>query len=261
MKKPEAIFRRRVPFSLISASGLHVFALALLLKLLLRGLPIPDLIKLTSLSLVLILFAIATGFQPATTRAVVISILVLLPYLFRREPDPISALSLAAIFLLVLNPALVFQVGFQLSTLAALFALCISSQLRYRFSKESQWGKVKAVIYFSLTMFALLAPLQAYYFGTLSLVQWPITLLLFPIAPLQTLFLLMAHATSFISAPVSDGLLFCGNEIGRMVVEALKFVASEGVRGIDVPSFSGYFLLPFYVAVAVLWKPSLRPIT
>jgi len=65
--------------------------------------------------LLVVFYAVMTGLGPAVVRAGIMGLLVLLAFLTGRERDWPSALALAAIVVLVINPLYIYEAGFQLS--------------------------------------------------------------------------------------------------------------------------------------------------
>ncbi len=116
----EENFRRAGAGHLMAVSGLHVGLVAAiafgLLKLCgLRG-------KLPLIIALLIVFAYAylTGMRPSALRAALMLAVSGGALIFDREHDLPSAVALAALLTLILNPMLLFNVGFQLSYSATL---------------------------------------------------------------------------------------------------------------------------------------------
>ena len=127
----------------------------------------------------IVFFVLMTG-----VRAGVMQTLLLLAPLVQREDDPITSLSAAGLFLLLVNPWTLLDVGFQLSFASAAGILLFAGRL-YRALAERRalraclrrggiGGQLAAVLVSSVSCsaasmtFAL--PLSAYYFGTVSLV-------------------------------------------------------------------------------------------
>ena len=129
-------------------------------------------------------FVLMTGAPASAVRAGVMQTLLLLAPLVQREDDPITSLSAAGLFLLLVNPWTLLDVGFQLSFASAagilLFAgrfyraLAERRALRACLRRGGIGGQLAAVLVSSVSCsaasmtFAL--PLSAYYFGTVSLV-------------------------------------------------------------------------------------------
>ena len=76
-----------------------------------------------------LIFMLLTGLSPSVVRAGIMLSLLLLAPLLHRESDPPTALSAAALLILLLNPYTVANVGFQLSFLAVAGLLLLTGPL------------------------------------------------------------------------------------------------------------------------------------
>jgi competence protein ComEC len=82
-------------------------------------LPVPKGLQVLLVSVVLVAYAGASGLNMAVIRALIMGCVVLAAPLFRREPDGLSAMGLAGIVGLLIDPAEIIGVGFWLSFSAA----------------------------------------------------------------------------------------------------------------------------------------------
>ena len=132
---------------------------------------------------VLVLFAAVTGFTPSVTRACVMQILMILALLLDREYDPQTALSFAALIMLVLNPLAVTSVSLQLSVGCMAGISLVAGRIRSWMLSDKCLGEAKGNglnskmkrflaggVSITLASMVLTAPLSAWYFGTISIV-------------------------------------------------------------------------------------------
>lgn len=162
---------------IVAVSGLHVsivFALVYTLTfrrrwlLALFGIPVT------------VLFMALTAFTPSVTRAGIMQIMTILALCADREYDPPSALSFAALVMLIANPLVISSVGFQLSvgSVAGIFLFYgpVSQWLSLRIPDGK--GKItKALrgwflsgISVTLSAQVITTPLVAVSYGTVSLI-------------------------------------------------------------------------------------------
>ncbi len=161
-----------------------------------------------------ITFAALTGARPSTCRALLVAALVLLGILCDRRISLLAALAWAAMAMLCWRPALLWDVGFQMS-FAATFALAVAFSPKdtpLQFSKPSLgrrfahtiWSIVRASFWASFAT----APFALYHFGEVS--PWAIAGNLLAV-PIVTLVLLPASllgiVLSFIWAPIGSAVL------------------------------------------------------
>ncbi len=162
----------------VAVSGLHVSILFALLSFLtfkkrfltaFAGFPL------------LFLFAALAGFTPSITRSCLMWSLTLLALLFDRSYDSATALSFASLVMLLGNPLVITDAGFQLSVGSVagiyLFSGSIRKWILSLFGKpERKTWKASFAQWFSgsvsitLSAMTITTPLCALYFGTVSLV-------------------------------------------------------------------------------------------
>ena len=108
-------FRRSGTLHVFAVSGLHVGMVGLIGWLVLRMAGVSR--RGAVLPLVALMFGYAwlTGMKPPAMRAAWMAAVVLGAFWFRRRPDVINALGLAALLMLLLDGDLLFQAGVQLS--------------------------------------------------------------------------------------------------------------------------------------------------
>lgn len=252
--------RRTGTIHVVSASGLHVVIVAFALLWLLERLPIPRRFCLAVVSVALFLYVGAAGLNPPVVRAAAMAVLVLGAYLFRREPDWLSALALAALGCMVVLPSSVMEAGFQLS-FAVIAGLGLFGRRSYggvgAFGRL--WTGFKNIAHVAIVASVVSAPLVAYHFGMISLVSVLANVLIaFVIAPI-VIATLVAQAVSPVSAALAAGLM-------KLVVEPLSgwflwVVDSLGQMrwaAVDTPPFSAYWLIPIYGAMLCLWRKRVR---
>jgi ComEC/Rec2-related protein len=149
-------------YHLVSASGMHVWVIAILLHFLLVQLGLPRHWQLTTVFLILLAYVAFTGFHPATLRAAMMWLIGSAAYLFRRSPDGLSALCLSALVWLVFVPSDAFNAGFQLSY------ICSGSLLLWFERKQrEESNEFRTTLEASLIATAASEPLSAWWFGRL----------------------------------------------------------------------------------------------
>lgn len=161
-----------------AVSGLHVSILfALVMHLTFRKRFLSAFLGIP----VLFLFAAVAGFTPSVNRACLMSGLMLLAQVVKKEYDGLTALSFAALVMLLCNPLVICSVSFQLSCASVagifLFSGKVSGWVRNHMG--SMTGKSLGVrtkrwfaasVSTTLGAMVLTTPLCAVYFGTVSLI-------------------------------------------------------------------------------------------
>lgn len=107
---------------LLAVSGLHVGIIAMILLFMFKQFPkrISNLWAHIAVVLILWMYATVTGFSPSVTRAVLMFSLLILSRLARGQYSPVNVLFFSAFIVVIWNPNVIYDIGFQLSYLAVL---------------------------------------------------------------------------------------------------------------------------------------------
>lgn len=131
-------------------------------------------IGFVSLILILWLYAGLTGFSASVLRASITVIFLTWGKLFYKLPNSMNLTAGAAIFLLILDPTQLFDIGFQLSFSAVIIILLIlpviQKALPYKLRVRWYAAPIMVVIVSIVVQFGLY-PLQVFYFGEISLIS------------------------------------------------------------------------------------------
>lgn len=109
---------------ILSVSGLHVGCIMIAIGYLLKPLPknkFGEVLKLVIIIGFLWLFALVAGFSPAVTRSVVMFTFIAIGEYSNRKTNIFHTLIASMFFILLVEPAFIFDVGFQLSYCALFF--------------------------------------------------------------------------------------------------------------------------------------------
>ena len=154
--------------------------------------------------LVLWSFAIISGLSPSVSRAALMFSLFSVAILMQRKAHPLNTLALSAFILLLIDPNLVFDVGFQLSHLAVFGILTVFSSLSGLVSsKYNLLNKIWDLTAISISAQIFTFPLIIYYFHGFPLLFFVSNLIVIPAACLilvvGLIFLITAAALPEIS--------------------------------------------------------------
>ena len=168
---------------------------------------------------VVLIFAAIAGFSPSITRAAIMQILMMLAMLFDKEYDPLTALSFAAIVMLIANPLVISSVSFQLSFACLLGILVFQVPIRGWIMDEKRLGRFKGKLInwfssgvaVSVSAGVFTTPLVAVHFGTISLVStltnlltvWIITFIFYGAMLVCLLGAIHAGAAAFVGSIVA----------------------------------------------------------
>ena len=140
-------FRNSGSIHILAVSGLHVGLIAtdLLFRFSLLRLPrkTTDLLTIAAV----ILYACLVGFRPSVFRASLMTVIYLISRIIERDRDLLNLLAFAALVLLLINPAQLWDIGFQLS-FAAVAVNCLSRTQVGEFYRPylSAWLELTAAV-------------------------------------------------------------------------------------------------------------------
>ena len=212
----------------LSVSGLHValiyMILGFLLSFLKRGKAGSILFHLVMISFLWI-YAFITGFSPPVQRATVMFTFVIIGNSIRRPVNIYNSLMASALFLVLLNPSVIFDIGFQLSYLA-IFGIVMIQPVFYNLLEVSNpllkwsWGLFTVSLAAQITTF----PLGLFYFNQFPNLFWLSNFLVIPVTTLIIWFCL----AFFVVLPFHGLAVFLG-----IMIQKLTAVMLMSLKWID----------------------------
>lgn len=152
---------------LLAVSGLHIGIIAFIILFFFKQ--FPRLFSNLSAHIIVVIllwaYAYVTGLSPSVTRAVLMFSLLILSRLARGQYEPINVLAFSAFIVIVINPLVIYDIGFQLSYLAVLGIFIFYDRLAELLStdyKVINWLWQGTAIGLSAQLAT--APLTLYYF-------------------------------------------------------------------------------------------------
>ncbi len=213
----------------LSVSGLHValiyYILGFLLAFAKRG-KAGSIVFSIMMILFLWIYAFITGFSPSVQRATVMFTFVIIGNSLRRPVNIYNSLTASALFLILLNPNVIFDIGFQLSYLAVLGIVLIHPKLNALLEVTNpllkwSWGLVTVSVAAQLMTF----PLGLFYFNQFPNLFW---LSNFVVIPATTLIIWLTLAF-FVVSPVHPLSIIIGTIIQKItgiMLDLLKWIDS-----------------------------------
>jgi len=185
---------------LLVASGTQVSILIGVCLAIIRSLKMPTGIGVLIASIVNILFALMTGCGPSIIRSAVMGQITLLGLLFDREGEIYTSLGIAALILMIIDPLIIFNIGFQL-TFAATWALVYLCKI---FEEKG----IPSIVAVALSPVIVTMPITLYNFNQLSIVALPINILVVPIVETLTILGFISTFLGLFFLPIAEILNF-----------------------------------------------------
>ena len=237
---------------ILAVSGLHVGIILLLLNQLLK--PVERIRygkQLKTILLIILLwgFAVLAGLSPSVVRAVSMFSFIAIAMQLNRRSSVLNALFTSLIFLLLINPYFIFQVGFQLSYAAVLSIVLIQPRLfgfftpRYRLFKY-MWGILSVTIAAQIGVL----PLSLFYFHQFPGLFFISNLVILPFLGLLLGLGILVMLLAVISF-LPEFLTRIYGKIIQLLNDFVSFIASKEDFIFQEIYFSAFLLFTSYLLV------------
>ncbi|WP_228236207.1 ComEC/Rec2 family competence protein [Allomuricauda sp. M10] len=257
---------------ILAVSGLHVGILLLLLQFLLT--PLERLPKGKTLKLILVVallwaYAFIAGASPSIVRAVTMFSFLAYAMYLNRPTNSFNIIALSMLFILLVKPLFLFQVGFQMSY-AAVFAIVWIYPKMQRFWYPENYFLQKIWQLLSVSVAAQLGvlPISLFYFHQFPALFFVTNLLIIPFLGLILgLGILVIFLALIDALPTTLVLIY--DQIIRLMNAIVGWVAQqEGFLFKNIPFDSVQLILGYVVVVALVvflsrpkWKLALILLT
>jgi len=270
----QALFADVGVVHVLAVSGLHVGLIAFIMLLLFQstcrmvpGLPFGLPYVLTSL--VLIYYVILVGAPPSAMRASIMVFAFFGGIWLERKLISLNTLAIAALFILVLSPQMLFTVGFQLSFTATFAILYLHQPLKQGF--PSSWFRFSFLRYIIELLIVSCAavlgtiPVLAYTFNQISLISVIANLFVIP----QMMFVVALGLTSVVLGAIHPALALPFLAVDSILLQFTLWVvecfSAFPYAAIKVPTpsliFTGFYygllLTVFHVRQSILARKAL----
>lgn len=241
----------------LSVSGLHVALIYVILGFILsfikRGKTGTFIFAVVMIAFLWI-YAFITGFSPAVQRATVMFTFVIIGNSIRRPVNIYNSLTASALFLMLLNPDVIFDIGFQLSYLAIFGIVLIQPTLYNLFELTNPilkwtWSLFTVSVAAQLTTF----PLSIFYFNQFPNLFWLSGFVVIPV----TTFIIWLTLAFFIFSPIHGLALIIGKVIQLIthvmlvLLKAMDAFPGAVWEGIVVTQVQVYLLFGCIIAILI----------
>lgn len=171
---------------ILALSGLHIGIIALLLNIFLFPLDIlgHKKIKLFFTLLATIAYAYITGFSVSVIRATIMIGFVIFSRILYRKNTSLNALFSSALFILLINPHALFDIGFQFSFCSVFFILLLAQKFTVFSPKQKLIHYTSSLVTISAISMLGTVWLTAFYFNYISTLSIISNFLILPLLPI-----------------------------------------------------------------------------
>ncbi|WP_431163651.1 ComEC/Rec2 family competence protein [Flagellimonas beolgyonensis] len=250
---------------ILAVSGLHVGILLLLLEFLLS--PLERMRKGKTLKLLLVvallwMYAFIAGLSPSIVRAVTMFSFLAYALYLNRPTNPFNIIALSMLFILLIKPLFLFQVGFQMSYAAVIAIVWIYPKLqRFWYPEHFLVRKIWQLLSVSVAAQLGVLPISLFYFHQFPALFFVSNLLVIPF-----LGVILGTGILVISLALFDVLpLFlvkAYNKVIHTMNSVIGWVAQqEGFLIRDIPFDATQLVLGYMIFITLvrsLSKPTLK---
>ena len=250
---------------LLALSGFHMGiisgAVALLIPKRRRNL------RICIVTAVMLVYCTVAAYAPGLVRAAVMTLCYMLADRLERRGDPLSALSVAAVLILVVNPYQLYSVGFLLSFSACFgIALFSGSMKRGIIGKHRSGNRDrKAISYLvsslSVTLCAMIGtlPFQMRYFKTFTPYALISNLIAVPVFSVIIILGILLTALGFIWPAGASAAALVPRSVSFAVEKLLSFIASLPFANTEFNPPSAFSCAVYLLMLFVFSEYVLRP--
>ena len=208
-------------------------------------------------------FTILVGGEAAVVRAAIMGSLGVLGGMFGRRQNGLNSLGLAALLMMLVNPNIPWDIGFQLSAAATLGLVLYAQPLEERFillasrkmsDEQAQRlvGPVSEFLLFTLAAQLMTLPLIAYHFHDLSIIAVVANPLILPPQALVLILGGLAVMGGMALPGLGAALAVFALPFIRYTIRMVTWLGNLPGGGIIFPRFSTLWLLLFYFLLFAL---------
>lgn len=212
---------------------------------------------LCSLPLI-VLYVLLVGASPSVVRAAVMGSLSVVAILVDRESEAWTSLVFACAGMALLDPHVLWDIGFQLSALATagLFAFARPIEQVLTARGPLRWGGLRWTVEpLTATLAASLAslPILLYHFGRLSLIAPLANVVMLPVVPYAMLFGALATVAGMIWLALGQMLALLAWPFLQWLLVAARWLGRVPGAYTTLPPFSIWWVWGYYALITLGW--------
>ncbi len=243
-------FRKAGLIHIVVLSGYNITIVADSIRRILAFLPRTIGIGLGGMGI--LAFGILVGGGATVVRSCIMAIIALSATLLRKDYNVSKALFIAASLMLIVNPLIIlYDPSFQLSFLATLGLILLSSPIERKLAFITEKFGIRGLVASTLATQIFVSPYILYMMGQLSIIGIVVNILVLPIIPMTMLFVFLTGAFGFVSHLASLITAWISHILLSYELFAVRFFAHLPFAYIELPKFSGWIVFGFYISYFV----------
>lgn len=248
---------------ILAVSGLHIGFLVTMLLLIFKLFKFNQHISNGVMIAILFCYASLCDFTPSVTRAIIMSIVLIIAKTYSFQYDGLNSISVAGLSILLFSPLSIYLVGFQLSFLCVFSILVFANSFTNQFVKMKVPKKIANSVAISLAVNIGVACVMLQNFKQLSLISILSNMVVLPIFSIcfSTMFLVLFLG---LLIPVVNYLLIVPNVLLHFIRLIANVFCDINIVNFEVMHFSYILvvmaLIASYIYHFALTKISIRRI-
>lgn len=262
-KSMDAAYRRTGTSHIIAISGFNMAVLAGFVSLFLtRHLGA----KRGALATIILLatYSLLVGGSPSVLRAAFMGAFTVIAGVIARKGNTLNSLGLSAFLMVLINPHLPWDLGFQFSFLATLGLALFAGPLQLRvedwFQERFQNEKARSIatflcefLFLTLIAQAMVLPVSLWHFHQLSWLFLLANPLILPLQPAVMILGLVAMSGGMLSLPLGKVLAWIAWPFAALTNWIVISLAKIPTEPLDLPQFSLFWIVLYYLLLFLIF--------
>jgi competence protein ComEC len=210
------------------------------------------------------------GAEAAVVRAAIMGILALVALQTGRQSFALNALAVSAALMAIVNPLVLWDVGFQLSFAATLGIVLYAEPFRTRVDQwlqshiRADWAKrlsrpINDYLLLTIAATVTTLPILLFYFHRLSLFSLPANILILPVQPALMVLGGISMLAGMIVLPLGQLIAFLGWLPTAYTIRIVEILASlpgaaQSLSSFPLSAVFIYFAILAAVSIPAIWK-------
>lgn len=237
---------------ILAVSGLHIGIISGILMIIFSYLGINRKVNIILTTTIIWFYAYIIGNPPSVLRANIMFSLLLISQVWNEPYDSINTLFFALFILIIINPFLVFSVGFQLSFIATFFIIYLTPKLKMKFYSYDS-NLIQSLVGILSAQIGLL-PVQAYYFNKIPIIGIVANIILVPIFSICLILSIFLIPLSFINGPFTKAIGILVNFLLDIIFYATEIFNYFPYLTLKLPSPSAIGFISYYLMVFIVFR-------
>ncbi|MDI6786318.1 MAG: ComEC/Rec2 family competence protein [bacterium] len=241
------LFQNTGIIHILAVSGLNVGLISLLfLSFVKKILCFSEKYAYVLTLIIIAMYALITELKPSVMRASLMMASLLIAPIFYRRSNSINNLFLAALILLIGNPKVLYNLGFQFSFIATLGILVIVPIAR-ELSNRKWLKKVATISGVSLAAWLFILPIMLYHFHEVSIIALILNVLIVPLVGIIVWLGFITYLLFNISVYLAMITGFANQVVIKIMLFLVEVAAKVPYSIICISEFNVIFVFLYYI--------------